>query len=401
MFGLPGWLLIVPVLGFLVFIHELGHFATAKWFGIKVTEFGFGFPPRIFGVPFRGTIYSVNWVPLGGFVRMVGEEDPTDPDSFARKSVPKRAVVLVAGSAMNLLFPVIVFTVLFSLPHDAVIGQVVITGVAPDSPAQKALLRPLDTVLAVNGDAIDNHVELVQKVMTSLGRPTELTIRRGMLVTGLAFSPELAPVDKVTVVPRLNPPEMTVVEVVTDRKTQISLTDAQSHRPDIELGAKVRQGAIGITIGTRNPKIVERRFPVWESVPMSVGTIWEILVITKNGFAQWIAGGPDPGLAGPVGIAQVTGEIAEDIPEVGFSQFVEFVALLSISLGIINVLPIPALDGGRLVFVLLEWVRRGKRISPEREGLVHLVGMALLVALIVVMSYRDVVRIIAGESFLR
>ena len=146
MFGLPAWLLIVPVLGFLVFIHELGHFATAKWFGIKVTEFGFGFPPRIFGVPFRGTIYSVNWVPLGGFVRMVGEEDPTDPDSFARQSVPKRAVVLVAGSFMNLLFPVIVFTVLFSLPHDAVVGQVVIMAVNP-SPSPSPSLHVNEPII--------------------------------------------------------------------------------------------------------------------------------------------------------------------------------------------------------------------------------------------------------------
>ena len=97
MFGLPSWLIIVPVLGALVFIHELGHFASAKWFGIKVEEFGFGFPPRVFGVKFKGTIYSLNWIPLGGFVRMLGEEDPSDPRSFARQSALKRAVVLMAG----------------------------------------------------------------------------------------------------------------------------------------------------------------------------------------------------------------------------------------------------------------------------------------------------------------
>ena len=103
MFGLPSWLLIIPVLGFLIFIHELGHFVTAKAFRIKVTEFGFGFPPRIFGVPFRGTLYSINWIPIGGFVRMVGEEDPEDPESFARQSVLKRSIVLIAGSAMNMV----------------------------------------------------------------------------------------------------------------------------------------------------------------------------------------------------------------------------------------------------------------------------------------------------------
>ena len=401
MFGLPGWLLIVPVLGFLIFIHELGHFATAKWFGIKVTEFGFGFPPRIFGIRYGDTVYSLNWIPLGGFVRMVGEEDPSHPRSFAGQAIWKRAVVLVSGSVMNLAFPIAVFAILFTLPHDTVVGTVTITGVSPDSPAQKAGLRPGDTVLEVEGKRVANHIELVQAVMSRLGRPTEFTIRRGLIVTGLAFSPELAPVEQVTIVPRLRPPEHVVVEEVTDPSTEMSLREAQNVNPDAQVGDRIRQGAIGVIIGTANPKVVKRSFPVWDSIPMAVGRAWETLALTQAVLSQWARGGPDPGIAGPVGIAQVTGEIAEEIPNIGFSPLFEFVALLSISLGIVNLLPIPALDGGRLLFVVIEWVRRGKRISPQREGLVHMVGFALLIGLIVAMSYRDVVRIIAGESFIR
>ena len=401
MFGLPGWLLIVPVLGFLIFIHELGHFATAKWFGIKVTEFGFGFPPRIFGVRYGDTVYSLNWIPLGGFVRMVGEEDPSHPRSFAGQAIWKRAVVLVSGSVMNLAFPIAVFATLFTLPHDTVIGTVTITGVSPDSPAQKAGLRPGDTVLEVEGKRVANHIELVQAVMSRLGRPTEFTIRRGLIVTGLAFSPELAPVEQVTIVPRLRPPEHVVVEEVTDPATEMSLREAQNVNPDAQVGDRIRQGAIGVLVGTANPKVVKRSFPVWDSVPMAAGRAWDVLALTQAGLSQWARGGPDPGIAGPVGIAQVTGEIAEEIPNIGFSPLFEFVALLSISLGIVNLLPIPALDGGRLLFVVIEWVRRGKRISPQREGLVHMVGFALLIGFIVAMSYRDVVRIIAGESFIR
>ena len=401
MFGLPGWLLIVPVLGFLIFIHELGHFATAKWFGIKVTEFGFGFPPRIFGVRYGDTVYSLNWIPLGGFVRMVGEEDPSHPRSFAGQAIWKRAVVLVSGSVMNLAFPIAVFATLFTLPHDTVIGTVTITGVSPNSPAQKAGLRPGDTVLEVEGKRVANHIELVQAVMSRLGRPTEFTIRRGLIVTGLAFSPELAPVEQVTITPRLRPPEHVVVEEVTDPSTEMSLREAQNVNPDAEVGDRIRQGAIGVIIGTANPKVVKRSFPVWDSVPMAAGRAWDVLALTQAGLSQWARGGPDPGITGPVGIAQVTGEIAEEIPNIGFSPLFEFVALLSISLGIVNLLPIPALDGGRLLFVVIEWVRRGKRISPQREGLVHMVGFALLIGFIVLMSYRDVVRIIAGESFIR
>ena len=401
MFGLPGWLLIVPVLGFLIFIHELGHFATAKWFGIKVTEFGFGFPPRIFGVRYGDTVYSLNWIPLGGFVRMVGEEDPTHPRSFAGQAIWKRAVVLVSGSVMNLAFPIAVFATLFTLPHDTVVGTVTIMGVSPDSPAQEAGLRPGDMVLEVQGKRVAYHRELVLVVMSRLGRPTEFTIRRGLIVTGLAFSPELAPVDKVTIVPRLRPPEHVVVEQVTDPSTEMSLREAQNVNPDAQVGDRIRQGAIGVIVGTANPKVVKRSFPVWDSVPMAVGRARDVLTLTQAGLSQWARGGPDPGIAGPVGIAQVTGEIAEEIPNIGFSPLFEFVALLSISLGIVNLLPIPALDGGRLLFVVIEWIRRGKRISPQREGLVHMVGFALLIGLIVLMSYRDVVRIIAGESFIR
>ena len=401
MFGLPGWLLIVPVLGFLIFIHELGHFATAKWFGIKVTEFGFGFPPRIFGVRYGDTVYSLNWIPLGGFVRMVGEEDPSHPRSFAGQAIWKRAVVLVSGSVMNLAFPIAVFATLFTLPHDTVVGTVTITGVSPDSPAQKAGLRPGDMVLEVQGKRVAYHRELVLVVMSRLGRPTDFTIRRGLIVTGLPFSPELAPVEQVTIVPRLRPPEHVVVEEVTDPATEMSLREAQNVNPDAQVGDRIRQGAIGVIIGTANPKVVKRSFPVWDSVPMAVGRAWETLALTQAVLSQWARGGPDPGIAGPVGIAQVTGEIAEEIPNIGFSPLFEFVALLSISLGIVNLLPIPALDGGRLLFVGIEWVRRGKRISPQREGLVHMVGFALLIGFIVAMSYRDVVRIIAGESFIR
>ena len=401
MFGLPGWLLIVPVLGFLIFIHELGHFATAKWFGIKVTEFGFGFPPRIFGVRYRDTVYSLNWIPLGGFVRMVGEEDPSHPRSFAGQARWKRAIVLVAGSVMNLVFPIAVFAILFTLPHDTIVGTVTISGVSPDSPAQEAGLRPGDQVLEVEGKRVENHYDLIQTVTGRLGRPTEFTIRRGLIVTGLAFSPELAPVDKVTITPRLRPPEHVVVEEVTDPKTEMSLRAAQNVNPDAQVGDRIRQGAIGVLIGTANPKIVKRSFPVWDSVPMAVGRMWDVVDLTQATLTSWARGGPDPGITGPVGIAQVTGEIAEEIPNIGFSPMFEFVALISISLGIVNLLPIPALDGGRLLFVGIEWVRRGKRISPQREGFVHMVGFALLIGLIVAMSYRDIVRIIAGESFIR
>ncbi len=124
--------------------------------------------------------------------------------------------------------------------------------------------------------------------------------------------------------------------------------------------------------------------------------MWDVVLLTKNGVARWTAGGPDPGFAGPVGIARVTGEVAR----IGISPLIEFMALISISLGVVNILPIPALDGGRLLFVIIEWVRRGKRISPQREGLVHLVGFVLLISLIVVITVFDVNNLLNGVSLI-
>ena len=177
MLDLPPWLLIFPIIAIIVYVHELGHFVTAKWFGIKVTEFGFGFPPRLFGVPYKGTIYSINWIPLGGFVRFVEEDDPSDPDSFVGQSVLKRAVVLVAGFFMNLLLAVGIFTAVFMLPYDTLIGgEVLITAIAPGSPAQKAGLRPGDTILTVASQRVMSPVELAELVDSALGQPVEFAI---------------------------------------------------------------------------------------------------------------------------------------------------------------------------------------------------------------------------------
>ena len=397
MFGLPSWLLIVPVLAALVFVHELGHYLAAKRFGIKVLEFGFGFPPRLFGVKYGETVYSINAIPLGGFVRLLGEEDPTDPRSFARQSVLKRTVVLCAGSFMNFLTPIVIFTVLFILPQDVPVGTVQVTGVAPGSPAQQAGIRAGDQVTAVDGKRVRNHYELVEQIMVNLGAEVELTVRRGSVVTGLRASPDSSVVDVVTVVPRLNPPELEVVEIVTSPETQVSLRDARRYNVRLQPGDTMTQGAVGVMIGTSNVRLVKESQSVLDAGQNAVGRMMDILVLTKNSFHRWAVGGPDPGLTGPIGIAQITGEVAE----AGISPFFELVAIISISLGLINILPIPALDGGRLMFVLIEWARRGRRISPQREGLVHVIGFAVLIGLIVVVSFFDISRILSGDSIIR
>ncbi len=399
MFDLPSWVLIFPVLAGLIFVHELGHFVTAKLFGITVMEFGFGFPPRIFGVPYRGTIYSINLIPLGGFVRMLGEEDPTDPKSFARQPVSRRLIVLAAGSVMNLVLPVVIFTVMFMLPHDTLIGgSVMITAVAPGSPAKEAGLRAGDVVTSVDGEAVVSTDDLIGLVRGKRGRQVELSVRRSSQATGLSISPEFMSSDTVTVVPRVDPPSLEVVEEVADPSSQVALSDARRYDRDLEVGDTLTQGAIGVMIGLVNPKFGRATEPIWEAVPTSVETIWAVLTFTWNGIRDGISTGSNPGIAGPVGIAHATGELVDRL---GVSWVFQLAAVLSISLAIVNMLPFPALDGGRFMFVVIEWVRRGKRVSPQKEGLVHLVGFVVLIGLILVITYFDVLKILSGESVLR
>ena len=415
MFGLPTWLLIIPVLAFLIFVHELGHFLAAKRFGIKVLEFGFGFPPRLFGIRRGDTIYSINWIPLGGFVRMLGEESAAgvpdsaeqarleaqgaDPDAGRRytdKPPYQRVIVLVAGSLMNFITPLVIFTIIFLLPQDVPVGTVFINGVAPRSPAAEAGIRPGDQIIAVNGERVRNHYELIDSINSRLGVETELSVRRGSIVSGLGQSPDFSVVENVTVVPRVNPPRFRVVETVLNPESEVSLREARRYDGQLEVGDTLTQGAVGVMIGTGNVRFVKERQPALNAVPAAAERIWLVLTTTKDAFQQWIGGGPNPGFTGPIGIAQVTGEVAE----YGVLPFFELVAFISVSLGVINILPIPALDGGKLVFVALEWLRGGKRISPRKEGLVHLVGFAVLIGLILVVSFFDITRILSGERLL-
>jgi len=397
MMDLPGWLLVIPILGFLVFVHELGHFLTAKHFNIKVTEFGFGFPPRIWGITKGETLYSINLIPIGGFVKMVGEEDPTEERSFARKSVAVRSAVLLAGPFMNLLIPILIYTIILALPHDKIVGTVTIAGVAPQSPAKVAGMAPGDAILAVNGKLIESHTDLVDEIQKHKEKPVEFAVRKSANVTGFSSSPEFSHVENVTLVPRKSPPNLKIVEKVDDPKTEVTLKEARTYDINADVGDTLKQGSVGILIGTSNPKTVKEREPILSAIPASFGKIIQVVTYTFSGLGGWMSGGEDPGLTGPIGIAQVTGEVAK----VGMFPIFELTALISISLAIVNILPIPALDGGRLAFVLIEGIRNGKKISPNVEGAIHMTGFAVLIGLILLMSYFDVVRIITGQGFLQ
>lgn len=348
------YLWFVPMLVVLIIAHELGHFITAKLSGVEVKEFGLGFPPRLLALTWKGTEYSLNLVPLGGFVKMVGEEDPSHPRSLASRPRPLRLLVLSAGSLMNLVLPLFLLTVSFMVPQTVLSGQVQVASVSPDSPAERAGLRPGDIILQVDGKRVTNTADLIYQINLRLGAEITMVVRRDR------FAQEV-----VTVVPRWAPPP--------------------------------GEGPTGIRVGMVNAYPASQSYPVWEALPRGLRGTAELFVLTRNEITSLFLRRSLPEVTGPIGIAQVTGEVAQ----VGARPLLQLAALLSLNLGIINLLPIPMLDGGRLLFLGIEVVRGGRRLSPRREALAHFIGLIAILSLVALVSYFDVIRIVRGESLLR
>ncbi|MFH1639021.1 MAG: M50 family metallopeptidase [Chloroflexota bacterium] len=343
----------LSVITILIIVHELGHFTLAKLFKIRVDEFGIGYPPRLFGVKRGETTYSLNALPLGGFTKMAGEEDPDVPRSLASKSKIVRLAVLGAGPLMNALLPLILFSVAFMVPHDTLAGEVIVREVVPGSPAAVSGIRPGDVFLTINGKPIQNTVDIHRYVNLNLGKSILIHVNRK---DGTAAD--------IALVPRWNPP--------------------------------AGEGTMGISIEMLNPVITREGIPFWRAIPMGVVECVETYILLKNEIIKMITGIAPVQIAGPVAIAQLTGEVVT----AGLTPLISFAAFLSINLAFVNLLPLPALDGGRIAFVLLEWIRRGRRISPKTEGLVHLIGFISLLLLLLFTAVQDIIRIINGGSLL-
>lgn len=339
-------LLTVVVFGVLIFIHELGHFLAARRAGVRVHEFALGFGPRLLGWRRGHTQYSVRALPLGGFVRMAGmhpgEEDLAEvppAERFLHKPVGARAAIIFAGPAMNLALAALLFTILFGwvgVPE----FRLVVAEVLPGSPAEQAGLRPGDRLLAVDGDPLAEWPELVQRVQSSPGRPLRLTVERA----GQRL--------ELTVTPRPHPSDP-------------------------------RRGVIGV-----RPEIVQVRRPALAAVRDGLAWTARVTVGFVDALVRLARGQGGSEVIGPVGIGQQLGEAAQ----AGWAQLLFFAAVLSANLALVNLLPIPALDGSRLLFLAVEAVR-GRPLDPEKEHVIHLIGFALLLLLGIVITYRDILRL--------
>lgn len=353
---------IVPILGVLILVHELGHFFAARLVGIRVEEFGLGLPPRLYGYTAKsGVIYSLNWIPFGGFVKMYGQDDMrTDggaaygDDSFVTKTPLQRAFVLVAGVIMNLLLALLIFTVV-AAGHGRAVVQVRIGEVVPDSPAAVAGWQSNDLLVSVAGQQISDMRQLRALIDDYAGRQMTVVLERnGQQITS-------------QVTPRKNPPE-------GQGRTGVSL--------------------LGTTTGYN-------RVPIWQAPVEGVRLAWETFTLQIEGLKQLIAGQFSPrDLAGPIGMGQLTGEIVQRSTIPLWVTLANLAGFLSLNLFILNLLPFPALDGGRLVFVVLEMLRGGRKIAPEREGMVHFVGLMVLLTLMFAIGFSDIMRLVRGDSFI-
>ena len=349
------------IFGILIFVHELGHFIMAKRAGVKVEEFAFGLPllPKIFALKRGETTYSVYPVPLGGFVRMLGEEgDDKSPRSFASKSPGTRAGILIAGVAMNLLLAIVLLTVGFFLkmpplalcasdyPGTRYENKVTFEVIADPSPAHEAGLRGGDTVRTIAGTPVQCGQDVPRLVSQHPGEPIAIGIERDGQPQTITVTP----------------------------------------KPKNEAGA----GRIGVA-----PKDDYSRLEYpWWGAPYYAAL--ETLAVTKatvaalgNVFVTLVTQASIPeGVAGPVGIAELTGQVVD----LGPITMLRFVAILSLSLAVFNILPIPALDGGRLIFVFIELLRGGRPVTAKTEGAVHAIGFALLILFIAFITYFDIKR---------
>jgi regulator of sigma E protease len=360
-------LLFIVILIALVMAHEAGHFFTAKAFGVYVHEFGLGFPPRVGAFKYGETEYSLNWLPIGGFVRLEGEEQSDHPRSLSVRPRWQRLIVLAAGAVVNLILPIFLFALALSFPHEVAIGRAMVSTVVPDSPAEAAGIQEGDVIYTIAGRDALNVAETSRYIRLNVGRTIDLQVRRdGEFIT-------------IPVQARRSPPE-------GQGPTGISIAPAvvaPDGRPFTETEAQ----------------------PPWESIPNGFRQTWETLILVQNEIRGWFGGGSGDGpqFAGPIGIGQTVGEVArsQETASDAVSPLLELAALLSINLGILNLLPLPMLDGGRIFFLLVEIARGGKRIAPEKEAIVHMAGFVLFISFALVITFIDISRIANGESVFR
>ncbi|MBU0649911.1 site-2 protease family protein [Patescibacteria group bacterium] len=372
-------IIFILILSLLVLVHEFGHFFVARKMGVRVEEFGFGIPPRLWGKKIGETVYSINALPFGGFVKVAGEDevellDKNDPGNFANKSWGKRLAILLAGVVMNILLAITIFYVFFglnnfrtaSLPllydYEFAFGRVlrnntVIFGFEEDSVAQKAGVGLGEAIWEINGQRVFNVHDVRYQIKDQAGQ----VIRVKLLDTK-----EIKPSTReVTIVPTTGPNGAGFLGVALATSVTIDYGDTLSSK--LTSGLQHALNVLGYSLATFSQ-------------------------LVSTSVAQKSIEPVSAGVSGPVGIFSIVGVILAYQGVNIILGLLDFVAILSLSLAFINILPLPALDGGRAIFVLFEGLTR-KKVSPKFEAGVHRWGMIGLLALTFLVTAKDIVNL--------
>lgn len=329
----------VIIFSLLIFVHEFGHYTVARLTGVRVLEFAIGFGKELVGWEKKGTRYSLRLFPLGGFCRLL-EDDPEEAKqegSFQEKPLISRFAVIVAGSFMNFLLAI----VLFSLVYYLFLGvpQLQLAQIGEVLPGGKAALVGLQTgdkILAINGSQTKDWNAVIQHINANPEKEISLLVER------------------------------------EGREISIVVVPAEEDG----------RGLIGIVP-------VYKRFLFFQSLALGLVNTWFFGKLIFVSLAQMIAGTIPPDVTGPVGIVAVVGEVART----GLSNLFSLAAIISVNLGVINLLPIPALDGSRVIFLAWEWIR-GKPVDPQKEGFIHFIGFTVLILLMIIISFQDISRLL-------
>lgn len=343
------WSIVIAliIIAILIFFHELGHFIAARRVGIPVHEFSLGFGYQLLGTKRGGTQYSLRLIPLGGYVRMAGEEpgDMENPLGYNTRTPLEKIRVTFAGPFMNFVLAALIFIYIFAVIGVGVpVNEAIIGDVLKDKPAYEAGLKAGDKILAVNDQKVGSWNEFVEKIQTNpAGKSLQLTISRNQETKVVKLTPE------------------------RDKSTGQSIVGVYS-------------------------KIVYERRGIIEAVKLGFVRTYQMTVLMLQSLGMLFTGGVSTSdIAGPVGITSMVGEAARS----GMVSLLTFTAFLSINLGLLNLMPIPALDGSRILFSLVEIIRR-KPLDPEKEGYIHWVGFMFLMLIMLLATYNDIVRIIKG-----
>jgi regulator of sigma E protease len=346
----------IVVLGILIFIHELGHFLVAKFFNVKVLKFSLGFGFKLIGKTVGETEYVISTIPLGGYVKMLGENDdeaeelpPEEAErSFNNQKVMTRIAIVAAGPIFNMLLALFLFIGLYLVSGNYVltseIGQV-----RSGSPAQKAGLMKGDVILTVQGKKVESWSKIKETVQDQQGKPLIITIKRGDQILSMTVTPEAAVEKNI-------------------------------------FGEEIKSALIGIV---SSGKYTRLDLGPWQAVKegfLKTGEVVELTCLTVVKLFQRVI--PIKTIGGPILIGQMTGKLAQE----SFTYLIPFMAVISINLGILNLLPVPILDGGVIIFLLIELII-GKPLSFKKREWAQKVGLFLLIFLMVVVFYNDITRL--------